>query len=93
MSEAGFLDRRLADVVTPWDAVAWKIVFNGRSYSLQFDAAEPHGSSLRRHWDQRLMGRLNRLFKYPEFTILTLGTAKNVAELGALMSRFRLPRN
>ena len=84
MSEAGFLDRRIAEAVTPWNAIAWKIVFNSRSYSLQFDAAAPHGAALRRHWDLRLMGRFNRFFKYPEFTVVTLGAGFKGGEVTPL---------
>lgn len=92
MSEDGFRDRRIAEVVTPWQAIAWKIVFNGRSYSLQFDVAEPYRNALRLHWDQRLLAFLNRALGYPEFTVVTLGTGHGVDELGRLMFQFRPPK-
>ena len=34
------------------------------------------------------MGRFNRLFNYPELTVLTLGTGKTAHQLGDLMARY-----
>lgn len=89
MTDSGLRDRRIADILIPWKAITWTTVFNGRTYSLQFDAAEPHAAALRRHWDQRLMGRYNRLFGFPEFTVVTLGTGEGVARLAELMNAYR----
>lgn len=89
MTDAGFRDHRIAETLTPWQAIAWKIVFNGRSYSLQFDVAQPHRDALLVHWDQRLLGHLNQVLGYPEFTVVTLGTQHGVDDLAHLMGQFR----
>ncbi len=40
-----------------------------------------------------MMGKLNRTFKYPEFTILTLGTGKTAHEIADLMKAFKSGRS
>ncbi|WP_373505654.1 hypothetical protein [Aestuariivirga sp.] len=89
LSDAGLLDRRLSPDLIPWEAIAWKVVFNGRSYSLQFDLTEPQRSGLAVYWDQKLVGRFNRLFGFPEFTAVTLGTGLTAHHLGECFSQFR----
>lgn len=89
MGGEGFLDRRVAERVIPWEAISWRIVFNGRSYSLHFSVAEPVRAGLSPHWEQRAMGRFNRLFGYPEFAMMTLGTGKSLGALAELMQRFK----
>ncbi len=92
MRDGGLVDRRIADATIPWAAISWAVIFNGRSYSLQFDVAPPERAALDVHWEQRLMGRFNRLFNYPELTMVTLGTAKSAHALGSLMESFKSPR-
>ncbi len=89
MSDDGLTDRRLSEKAIPWDAITWRIVFNGRSYSLHFSVAEPARSRLAPYWEQRALGRFNRLFGYPEFAMVTLGTGKNLGALADVMQRFR----
>ncbi len=91
LSDRGLLDRRLSPQVIPWAAIRWKVVFNGRSYSLQFDIAEPHRSGTAVYWDQRVMGWLNRLFRFPELTVVTLGTGKSAEVLGRELAKFSPP--
>lgn len=92
MRTDGFIDRRTADQLIPWQAISWKVVFNSRTYSLQLDVKPPEREALKVHWEQGLMGRLNRMFKYPELTVLTLGTGKTAHQLADLMARFK-PEN
>lgn len=87
----GLVDRRISGQVIPWPAVSWAVIFNGRSYSLQFDVARPERAALEVYWEQRLMGRFNRLFNYPELTMVTLGTGKSAHTLGRLLEGFKPP--
>ena len=89
MTAEGFRDRRLSDRLVPWPAMDWKVVFNGSAYSLHFDLA----AEARRHYRVGLANHavclFNRAFRYPEFTVLTLGTAKSAHQIAKLMDRFR----
>ena len=93
MKGAGFIDRRIGEQLIPWQAISWKLIFNGRAYSLQFDIAPPWRKRLRIYWEQRLIGRVNRMFKYPELTVATLGTGLGAHDLAAHMKRFKPPRD
>ena len=93
MTGEGLIDRRIGDRLIPWAAITWKIIFNGRAYSLQFDVAPSVRKALDVYWEQRLMGRFNRVFKYPELTMAALGTGMAAPDLGALMARFKSPQN
>lgn len=88
MTEAGLLDRRLADKAIPWQAISWKVIFNGRSYSLQMNIAEPARSAARIAWTARALGLLSRGLRQPEFTVAALGTGLSAHELGQRMSTF-----
>ncbi len=83
------IDRRIADQLIPWPAIIWKVVFNSRAYSLQIDVRAPERQALNVYWEQRLMGRCNRLFKYPELTVVTSGTGHSTHQLAAMMVRFK----
>ena len=89
MRDDGFIDRRIVDQLIPWPAIIWKVVFNSRAYSLQIDVRAPERQALNVYWEQRLMGRFNRLFKYPELTMVTLGTGRTAHQLAELMARFK----
>jgi hypothetical protein len=93
MNAKGLIDRRLCEQVIPWKAISWKVIFNGRAYSLQFDVKPPWRKELKVYWQQRLMGRINRMFKYPELTVATLGTGLDAHDLAARMKRFKAPRD
>ena len=43
MTPEGFRDRRLSETVIAWADLSWAVVFNGRSYSLQFDLPPERG--------------------------------------------------
>lgn len=88
MTEAGLLDRRLSETVIPWEAISWKVIFNGRSYSLQANIAEPSRSAARIAWTARALGLLSRVLRQPEFTVATLGTGLSAHEIGQRMSTF-----
>jgi hypothetical protein len=88
MRPEGLLDRRIAAQIIPWEAISWRIVFNGRAYSLQFDVAQVQRNDLRLYWAQAAMGQFNRMFSYPELTVLTLGTGHTAHQLGNQMDRF-----
>jgi hypothetical protein len=91
MTAEGLLDRRLAPTRIGWEHVAWKLVFNGRSHALHLDVGEPARSNLRPFWEQRAMGLFNRLFRYPEFTIVTLGTGLSSRKIATRMEAFKPP--
>ena len=84
----GLLDRRLSDQRLPWQAIRWKVIFNGRSYAVQFDLAEPTRSDARIHWPQRALGLLSRSLRQPEFTVSTLGTGLSAHALAKRLERF-----
>ena len=83
----GFRDRRLNETVIAWADITHKVVFNGRAYSLQFDLTPQARAGYCVSWGNRMMGALNRFFKYPEFTIVTLGTGKTAHEIARLMDK------
>lgn len=89
MTVSGLLDRRLARQTIPWEAISWKVMFNGRSYSLQLDIAEPARTHAGVFWHQRAMGLFSRLLRHPAFTVATLGTGLSAQEIGDRMERFR----
>lgn len=89
MTEAGLRDRRLARNVIPWEAISWKVIFNGRSYSLQLDIAEPHRKNAGIFWYQRALGLFSRMLRHPEFNVATLGTGLGAEEIGKRMEAFR----
>lgn len=88
MLPEGFRDRRITETVIPWSNLTWKVVFNGRAYSLQFDVDKDVRKTLHVYWAQRAMGVFNRSFNYPELTVLTLGTGKSAHQLGEILARF-----
>lgn len=85
----GFRDHRLAPVLIPWQALRWKVIFNGRGHSLQFDLEPDFRKGFQAYWHQRAMARFNRLFKQPEFTVVTLGTGLTARQIGRRMEAFR----
>lgn len=89
MTASGLTDRRVAEQEVPWEALHWKIVFNGRSYAVQFGVAEPHRATFRPHWEQRLQAGFHRLFGYPDFVMPLLGTAHSVAALAEHLRKFK----
>lgn len=92
MSPAGFRDRRIADRLIPWASMRWGIVATGRGVaSLQFDVDPGLARQLQVRPGSRWTGRLNRLFGYPQFTVMPLGTGKPVQELADLMSGYAQP--
>ena len=93
MTPQGLRDRRLSDVMMPWHDLDWRLVFNGKSHSLQFDLRPALRNQVRLTWAHALMAALNRLFRYPEFTILTLGTGMSAAGIAEHMRSFRPDRN
>ena len=74
LTDAGLLDRRLSANPIPWDTISWKVIFNGRSYSLQMNIAEPARSSAGIAWPARALGLLSKLLRQPEFAIAALGS-------------------
>jgi hypothetical protein len=89
MSGEGLIDNRIAPQSIPWTAITYKVVFNSRAYSLQFDVDPPAREAIDVYWEHRLMGKFNRLLKFPELTVLTLGTGRSAHEIAGLMARFR----
>lgn len=86
---ATFRDRRLSEQAIPWEAVEWRVVFNGLSHGVQFDLAPHHRASYRTRWSHRILGVFNRAFRYPEFSVTTVGTGLGVQQLAALMECFK----
>jgi hypothetical protein len=89
MTAEGLLDRRLAERLIPWEALSWKVIFNGRSYSLQLTVANTLRHKVGILWYQRALGLFSRLFRHPEFTVTTLGTGLSAHELASHMERFK----
>jgi hypothetical protein len=89
MSAEGFRDRRLSEAIIPWDKMSWRLVFSGKSYSLQFDVAPEMRARIKLTWAHRWMSALNRLFGFPEYTVVTMGTGRSAGELDGMMRRFR----
>ncbi len=88
MTAEGLLDRRLSERRLPWAAIRWKVMFNGRSYAVQFDLSEPVRSEAAICWPQRALGLFSRMLRHPEFTLSTLGTGISAHELGKRLERF-----
>lgn len=91
MREDGIIDRRLSPETIPWEAISWKILFNGRSYSLRFEVAEPVRQSLVLSPLHRLVAGFNRLLRQPGFTLHALGTGQSAHQLGEKLKRFKAP--
>lgn len=91
MRPDGLLDRRFSQTLIPWEAISWKVVFNGRSYSLKFDVAEPTRQALALSPMQRLSAALSRAWRHPEFTLHTLGTGLSAHQLGEKLKNFKAP--
>ena len=90
-TEDGFRDRRLSPDLIPWEALRWKIIFNGRGHSLQFDLEPSVRKGFRAYWHQHALARFNRLFKQPEFTVVTLGTGLDARDIGKRLETFKAP--
>lgn len=91
MTEAGLLDRRLASRPIPWEAISWKVIFNGRSYAVQMNVAEPARSAAGLAWHARALGLFSRMLRQPELNVSTLGTGLSAHDIGARMIAFRPP--
>jgi hypothetical protein len=92
LTEAGFRDFRLSKIQIAWNDLQWKLVFNGWSWSLQFDLGGPGRQLYRVSWGYRLLARFNRMFSYPEFTVLTLGTGRTAQQLAEAIGQFKPAR-
>lgn len=93
MSEAGLMDRRLSARPIPWEAISWKVIFNGRSYALQMDVTEPARSAAGIGWPARALGLFSRMLRQPEFNVATLGTGLSADDLGKRMAGFKDAKN
>lgn len=91
MTADGLLDRRLARERIPWEAVSWKVIFNGRNYSVQMNIAEPTRGRVGIYWHQRISGLVSRMLRQPEFAVVSMGTGLSAQQIGARMERFRPP--
>jgi hypothetical protein len=89
LTDAGLLDRRLSANPIPWDTISWKVIFNGRSYSLQMNIAEPARSAAVIAWPARALGLLSRVLRQPEFAIASLGTGLSAHDIGARFAPFK----
>jgi hypothetical protein len=89
MTAGGLLDRRLAEKRIPWEALSWKVIFNGRSYSLQLEIAEPFRREAGIRWYQRGLGLFSRMLRHPEFTVTTLGTGLSAHQIADMMQGFK----
>jgi hypothetical protein len=89
LTEAGLLDRRLSARPIPWDTISWKVIFNGRSYSLQMNIAEPARSVAAIAWPARALGLLSTMLRQPEFAIAALGTGLSAHDIGARITPFK----
>jgi hypothetical protein len=79
----------LARRTIPWEAVSWTVIFNGRSYSLQLNIAEPHRSEAGIFWYQRALDLFSRMLRHAEFNVATLGTGLSAEDIGQRMADFR----
>ncbi|MFO1130617.1 MAG: hypothetical protein U1E16_01175 [Hyphomicrobiales bacterium] len=91
MTDAGLMDRRLSVRPIAWEAISWKVIFNGRSYALQMDVAEPERSAAGITWSARALGLFSRLLRQPEFNVASLGTGLSAHGLAERMRDFRSP--
>jgi hypothetical protein len=92
MTAEGLLDRRLAPNIIPWEAISWNVIFNGRSYSVQLDIAEPTRSAAGIYWHQRALSLFSRMLRQPAFAVVTLGTGLGAEEIGRRMTAFKPSR-
>jgi hypothetical protein len=88
----GLRDHRLSSALLPWEDVSWTVRFNGLSHGLYLDVAEPRRSSFRPYWHQKAVALFNRLFRYPEFSIATLGTGLGAQGIAKRLAAFKAPR-
>lgn len=91
MRPEGLIDRRLTASIIPWESISWKILFNGRSYSLRFEVTEPVRQSLKLSPAQKLVSAFHRLWRQPGFTLHTLGTGLSAHQLGEKLKNFKPP--
>jgi len=89
LTDAGLLDRRLSAHPLPWDAISWKVIFNGRSYAVQMDVSEPARSAAEIAWPARALGLFSRMLRQPEFNVASLGTGLSAHDIGERMSSFK----
>ncbi len=89
MTDEGLRDRRLTLDPIPWENISWKVMFNGRSYAVQMDVAEPARSAAHIRWPARAMGLFTRLLRQPEFTVAALGTGLSAHDIGQRMAAFK----
>lgn len=89
MTEAGLMDHRLSARPIPWEAITWEVLFNGRSYSLQMNIAEPARKAAGIAWPARALGLFSRMLRHPEFNVATLGTGLSADEIGQRMAAFK----
>jgi hypothetical protein len=87
----GLRDLRFSPELIPWEMLSWRVLFNGRSYSVQFDVAPDTRARLRIYWPQRALGLFNRMLGHPRFTLATLGTGHSAHALGELLKEFKPP--
>jgi hypothetical protein len=91
LTDAGLLDRRLSANPIPWDTISWKVIFNGRSYALQMDVAEPARSAAKIAWPARALGLFSRMLRQPEFNVAALGTGLSAHDIGRRIAAFKPP--
>ena len=91
MTEAGLMDRRLSARPIPWEAISWKVIFNGRSYALQMDVAEPARSAAGIGWPSRALGLFSRMLRQPEFNMAVMGTGLSADDIGQRIAAFKSP--
>ena len=91
MTDAGLIDRRLCARPIPWEAISWKVIFNGRSYALQMNVTEPYRSAAQIAWPARALGLFSRMLRQPEFNVAALGTGLSAHDIGQRMSSFKPP--
>lgn len=89
MTEAGLLDRRLSARIIPWEAIGWKLLFNGRSYAVYISVSEPGRSEAGIAWHARAAGLFNKLLRHPEFSVASLGTGLSAHEIAQRMAAFK----
>jgi len=91
LTDAGLLDRRLSAHPIPWDAITWKVIFNGRSYAVQMDVSEPTRSAAHITWPARALGLFSRILRQPEFNVAALGTGLSAHDIGQRIAAFKAP--
>lgn len=91
MTEAGLHDRRLSRRPIPWEAIDWKVIFNGRSYAVQMNVDAPARGAAGIAWHARTLGLFSRLLRQPELNVSALGTGLSAHDIGARMTPFKPP--